>query len=336
MAVPRSSSGSSHDARVPCPLCGGLIHPIAGRCKHCKADVGTHREARPPASAALPPLAPRAGADPSLGPARPLDSSAYRGPAAGWTAAPSPAHVAPNAMPSSAAPVSLPGLVDSGPVLPPRQTATGTAVRPSRWSNWPMIVIAIAAVMLAFAAVMLVWQPPTEAKASGRKLMAPPAPERMDTNPLPPQRPGTGADPWAPPRGSVPRAPQQPADPDDDQSSIDPRDPLVDPFASPRPPAAGAGRPKVNPYASQRSDGGIMQLAMQRMCRKAAVCTPGLETMCDGLDGLGTPVIPSCPAAKACLDAVERLDPCAGGIAATTRFTELVESIASCDDALSC
>ncbi|HEY1553535.1 MAG TPA: hypothetical protein VGF94_01815 [Kofleriaceae bacterium] len=27
------------DARVPCPLCGGLIHPIAGRCKHCKQDL---------------------------------------------------------------------------------------------------------------------------------------------------------------------------------------------------------------------------------------------------------------------------------------------------------
>ena len=31
------------DARVPCPLCGGLIHPIAGKCKHCKADLTAHR-----------------------------------------------------------------------------------------------------------------------------------------------------------------------------------------------------------------------------------------------------------------------------------------------------
>ena len=27
-----------------CPSCGGDVHPIAGRCKHCKADlVGSHR-----------------------------------------------------------------------------------------------------------------------------------------------------------------------------------------------------------------------------------------------------------------------------------------------------
>src|SRR6188768_1590135 len=44
------------DARVPCPLCGGLIHPVAGRCKHCKEDLTQFRANRPPAAAALPPL----------------------------------------------------------------------------------------------------------------------------------------------------------------------------------------------------------------------------------------------------------------------------------------
>ena len=41
------------DARVPCPLCGGLIHPIAGRCKHCKADLADAPR-RAPAAAARP------------------------------------------------------------------------------------------------------------------------------------------------------------------------------------------------------------------------------------------------------------------------------------------
>ena len=45
------------DARVPCPLCGGLIHPVAGRCKHCKQDLSAHRGARPQAQTALPSLA---------------------------------------------------------------------------------------------------------------------------------------------------------------------------------------------------------------------------------------------------------------------------------------
>ncbi len=25
--------------RVPCPLCKAPIHPIAGRCRHCRADL---------------------------------------------------------------------------------------------------------------------------------------------------------------------------------------------------------------------------------------------------------------------------------------------------------
>src|SRR5512138_1192485 len=42
------------DARIPCPLCGGLIHPIAGKCKHCKQDLAPTRLARPSAPSALP------------------------------------------------------------------------------------------------------------------------------------------------------------------------------------------------------------------------------------------------------------------------------------------
>src|SRR5262245_53151632 len=44
------------DARVPCPLCGGLVHPIAGKCKHCKAELTGFQSARPAASAPLPSL----------------------------------------------------------------------------------------------------------------------------------------------------------------------------------------------------------------------------------------------------------------------------------------
>ena len=28
---------------MSCPACGGAIHPIAGRCKHCKVDLVTVR-----------------------------------------------------------------------------------------------------------------------------------------------------------------------------------------------------------------------------------------------------------------------------------------------------
>jgi len=49
--IPRTA-----EARVPCPLCGGLVHPIAGRCKHCKQDLAELRAARQQPAARLPAL----------------------------------------------------------------------------------------------------------------------------------------------------------------------------------------------------------------------------------------------------------------------------------------
>jgi len=54
--IPRTA-----DARVPCPLCGGLVHPIAGRCKHCKQDLAELRAARREPAARLPALNGKAG-----------------------------------------------------------------------------------------------------------------------------------------------------------------------------------------------------------------------------------------------------------------------------------
>jgi hypothetical protein len=45
------------NARVPCPFCGGLVHPIAGRCKHCKQDVSEARSRMRAGGGALPLLA---------------------------------------------------------------------------------------------------------------------------------------------------------------------------------------------------------------------------------------------------------------------------------------
>ncbi|MBV8761464.1 MAG: hypothetical protein JO257_29475 [Deltaproteobacteria bacterium] len=52
------------DARVPCPLCGGLIHPVAGRCKHCKQDLTAHRAGKPAAASPLPALIAAAAVSP--------------------------------------------------------------------------------------------------------------------------------------------------------------------------------------------------------------------------------------------------------------------------------
>ncbi|MEO8706034.1 MAG: peptidylprolyl isomerase [Kofleriaceae bacterium] len=68
------------DARIACPLCGQPVHPIAGRCKHCKGDLGALRDHRPAAVAELPSLAsPVATAEPPL-PPRPAGFATAR-----WT-----------------------------------------------------------------------------------------------------------------------------------------------------------------------------------------------------------------------------------------------------------
>ncbi|MBZ0235260.1 MAG: prepilin peptidase, partial [Deltaproteobacteria bacterium] len=38
------------EPRTACPACGGQIHPIAGRCKHCKADLTRLRNGAAPAA----------------------------------------------------------------------------------------------------------------------------------------------------------------------------------------------------------------------------------------------------------------------------------------------
>src|SRR5215467_11037283 len=75
-AAARPGPPEARDARVPCPLCGGLIHPIAGKCKHCKADLSAYRAARPAANTPLPALHP-AGGNGVTGPATPVPPAAH-------------------------------------------------------------------------------------------------------------------------------------------------------------------------------------------------------------------------------------------------------------------
>lgn len=164
------------DARVPCPLCGGLIHPVAGRCKHCKEDLTSFRAGRPQAAAALPPL----GGPPPV-------PNGTNGHAA-----------------AAAIPVAMPAREGSQPILPPRTTTRSLPVARPRaaWRSWPMLVIALAAIAIVAATVILI-MPPGERKRDG-KMSSPPAPERMDVNPLPDQH--DQIDPWGEP-GTVPHTP---------------------------------------------------------------------------------------------------------------------------------
>jgi hypothetical protein len=169
---------------VPCPLCGGDIHAIAGRCKHCKADLVDLREraarhARahamgatvppPPHVAASPPPRPRGVTQPPV--TGPMPRLPVTGPppehAGNGAFGPPPPHATGPQAAESADPMPSPGY--SSPDLgapeyrPPDQSTAyrrhgpppnGTpayglrASRPHRvstWSRrWPLVVSAVA------------------------------------------------------------------------------------------------------------------------------------------------------------------------------------------------
>lgn len=268
------------DARVPCPLCGGLIHPVAGRCKHCKEDLTSFRAGRPQAAAALPAL-----------------NGAHR-PAVTMNG--TNGHAA-----ATAIPVVLPAASDgSQPILPPRTTARSIPVQRSHsiWRSWPMLVIILAAIAIVTATVIMLL--PQDDKR-GEKKMSPmpgPAPERMETNPIPDKQ---GAiDPWGgqpdPGLGNVPRRP--------------------DPRAAPQPPAQdpdddiwgglGGGIGGGNPWGT--GGGQFMVTALDRACKKLKSCPDVdqsmLSTICDAVAMLPKPPPSNCAAADRCLRAIDQLD----------------------------
>jgi hypothetical protein len=311
MAVAARSSGPS-EARIPCPQCGGLIHPIAGRCKHCKADVAALRSARPAAATALPALA--------------------RGLANG--APGNHGQVAAAVATVANTPVAIHRQEASQPVLPPRPTEQMPSAEPrSLWRNWPLIVIALALLAIGTAVVMMLWPPSNRSKVESRTLAPPPAPERMDTNPLPPpsaQPPAPqppGADPWTSPGGGA--GPSGQIDPPDDpDDTIDPDDILKDPFAGPR------GLPKLPRLGTNA----FAFTLFGHACKRFASCgnaQPILTDYCAMIDRMipSSPP-PSCTAAKSCLDQADQLD-CSTAFNSITDLMKLVQS-PDCEAATRC
>jgi hypothetical protein len=269
---------------VPCPLCGGLIHPVAGRCKHCKEDLTQFRAGRPQAAAELPPL---------HGRPTPVTAPATT-PAGNGTSVHAPAPTAPT-----------PAAAESGPTILPQRT-TGRhyeAQEPRRsWlRNWPILVIVAACVAIVIAVVMMVMPADAQGHGGKRELMHAPAPERMETSPK--------ADPWS---GVDPTpAPQSPAMP----PSLDPDpDPVPQPRMTPDPPR------QLDPD----DPAGLMFTFLAQMCTRLSSCPggdPTTQMMCNGLSMMRLPAAPSgCPAAQECSDAIAHM-PCdnAGDPAATVQ-----------------
>jgi hypothetical protein len=299
-----------------------LIHPIAGRCKHCKTDLSTFRAQRPQAAAQLPALAQRS--EPVLpipqqhaaipqqvngggnGHSAPTLAS---GPAAPSPWAPPSAHEAYQAQSPAAPPAITPSQLAqeaSQPILPPRPTGmswTHMQRQPpprSAWRSWPMVVIIVAMVAIVTAVVIMVW--PTNSRADIDKkgnLDPPPAPERMDSKPTPPPK-APADDPWGPSGALAPKPPTDPLAPNVDTSEA----------------MAEAGFKHLCDRMAQCSNIG----ALQSLCATAPNTAP-----------------PNCPAAKRCLEHIDTLscamstddDPLAV-------VQTLITKVPDCADALKC
>lgn len=326
-------------------MCGGLVHPIAGRCKHCKADLASARTARPPALAALPPLA-RSGnpAAPVLAPApSPEDVVALPAHAQATQIGQVPL-MAPSAAPiivvhAEPAREAYNPISENRPVLPPRPTgrmqarARGDHDRGWLARNWPVLVIVLASIAIVLAVILMVWPRSDAADAGVKNGAAGPAPERMETDPLPPP----SQDPWQngqPPTNTLPQptpAPTPP-DPDPDTTQIDPSDPLKDPFGG------GLGGGSTFGNANQIGLALLGNIA-NRLCEKAKACSdPSVATMCASVNMFpATPLPANCPQAKRCMEIIDQMDVCDGDANSTfggPNFPQILMRTSDCMDAL--
>jgi hypothetical protein len=260
------------ETRVNCPLCGGLIHPVAGRCKHCKGDLAATRMGRAPAAAPLPPL----HANHQLPVNAPMVAATYISPV----------------------PIVLPPQEGSAPILPPRPTGRSQAAAPrSALRNWPVVVIGLAAVAIIAAVAIMVWPQSKKDRDPQRALQPPPAPERMDSDPLPPSAP----DSWA------------------GHSQV-----------TPPPPSAAPQLPPIKPDSMDDDKAIEMIMAVTaHACTRLQTCPNADETIVEAckLIAQNAPnVAPTCDAAKECLAAIDGLD-CAD---APTAAAVMMRTIPSC------
>ena len=341
------------DARISCPVCRAPVHPIAGRCKHCRADLvrvrgGTtgHGEtpvAIPilgaggaPAAAPMPLPGARLGAMPALAA---IPTSGV-GPAVPLTHAPShalPAGTVPLALPAGPAMAALPGTVAE----PRRARARG-----GNWSQrWPLLVAIVAALAILASLAVLVFGD-DDAKRKPSRAFGP-APDRMNTDVQPPPAMPDLTLPTPPP-GALPPSAQAPSDPSDPTDPIDPFDPSPapgtaadpdDPSAQlvpPSPPRA----PGVLPTFDDAS--GFVSAAVDVGCERMLSCTgnsSGAQALCSQArqmrGTLATGLGLSCThfdraAAQSCLRAIAGL-PCPGsGNIDASKLSSILLGVPAC------
>jgi hypothetical protein len=333
-AVPRFGPA---DARIPCPLCGGLIHPIAGRCKHCKNDLRSMRSTRPAAAAQLPALHHAAPAPAVNGHARgPMAEAAPR--VNGYHAAPPHDPPPPSLVQAVAAAAPIPMAIHHGPadavaILPPRPTGrfTAPAPRASSWKSWPVIVIVLAVIAIVTAIVLMLFPPGGAPRDEGTNNSLQPAPDRMDTNPTPStprQPPSTNPDPWSRRGGGSPSAPTPPDDPDIDAPDVDDALATRDPFSR-----RGGGGGALGMQSTS-----MLYSIVRHACTRITTCgttTPQTKQLCDLYTRVPSVSPPSCPAATRCLRSIDEMS-CDLKIEDASSVLQLKDKFTDCSDALRC
>jgi hypothetical protein len=309
MAV-RSETSHAAEPRTGCPVCGQPIHPIAGKCKHCKSDLvklrrqhhAQHQQQLQQVAAPSPlPWPPQARA-------------------AAPRVVPSPApglQVAPPAVP---APVALPAFAADEPAI----------AAPSRWSKiWPIAVAVIAAIAIVVCVVLLVSGGKSAAAGhDGEKIPPPPAADHMNTDPL------SQADPWggAPPPGA-PSAGAAPAPPA--------------PAPAPPPPAppGHTGTPKGEEFMSAMYESLCKRLTscgpnaddLKAACDQMLSMVKNVDAVTRDRLAAGECTYHTSRAAR-CLEAIQQV-PCAqaqGGAMDLSVLSTMAEGMTDCASALEC
>jgi hypothetical protein len=239
-------------------VCGGSIHPIAGKCKHCKTDLVKLRKQQQQAVAGTPPPArlPYGGAvaRPPTAPVVPMTPAPSNGvphaPAPSPWSAPTATTVSPPP-PNFSAPMPMaPAPVIISAPMPAIEAYTLPSTSRGAWSrSWPIVVAVIAAGAIVVSVILLLTGGKKDSKKADHVLDPSPAPDRMNTDPLPSPSP----DPWqnANPSGNTPAAP----------------DPVPAPAAPTAPAATGIVAPPPEEFS---------------VAQWRAVCTR--LTSCTGLD----------------------------------------------------
>jgi len=341
LAARSGRAGTASDGRISCPVCKQQIHPVAGRCKHCKTDLVKLREQHGVRAARVAPvvlgMAPPAPAP--FAPAAPAPATARL---SGQMAAAVPTIVSPTsqtlldpppyALPQAAqAPDALP------PIAPYLYDETMVADAPvARRARWPIFVAIGAGIAIVICILLLVLddKPARSSRSNANGIGR--GTDSMDTDVAPPPNnlaaPG---DPWGADPGADPGA--RPDDPP--PTAVDPvpdPDPYQPPAPTPPPSTFNGAIPKAEDFY------GTM---LGAFCKKLQTCAGGnstLDSLCDGgaslLSGVYSDQIKNgqCTydenAAGRCLAAVDAFD-CKG--MDPSKFDTML-GIGDCASALSC